>query len=180
MAINFGSSASGLENQKYASNVCRVYHFSDATHNISIPNTAAAGPITFNFTKAYADTNIILWGLTPVSGRSSSHAGCYIYLKDVSSGAQTRKYESAHFNTPERDGGDDYPYGTILWQGMWSGDAAVNTAGNKEVLLGWSSRNSANEQPGNYWNPSERSARNRDRTTNITIIETFGNTTFIT
>tara|TARA_B100000900_G_scaffold335252_1_gene296730 strand:- start:62 stop:604 length:543 start_codon:yes stop_codon:yes gene_type:complete len=180
MAINFGSSASGLENQKYASNVCRVYHFSDATHNISIPNQAAAGPITFNFTKAYADTNIILWGLTPVSGRSSSHAGCYIYLKDVSSGAQTRKYESAHFNTPERSGGDDYPYGTILWQGMWSGDAAVNTAGNKEVLLGWSTRNSANEQPGNYWNPSERSARTRDRTTNITIIETFGNTTLIT
>ena len=56
----------------------------------------------------------------------------------------------------------------------------VNSAGNKEVLLGWSTRNSANEQPANYWNPSERSARNRDRTTNITIMETFGNTTLIT
>ena len=60
MAINFGSSASGLETQKYASNICRVYHFEDATHNISIPNQAAAGPIVFNFTKADADTNIIL------------------------------------------------------------------------------------------------------------------------
>ena len=50
MAINFGSSASGLETQKYASNIARVYHFEDATHNISIPNQAAAGPIIFNFT----------------------------------------------------------------------------------------------------------------------------------
>ena len=181
MAINFGSSASGLETQKYASNICRVYHFEDATHNISIPNQAAAGPIVFNFTKAYADTNIILWGYTPISGRSSSHAGCYIYVKDASSGNQTRKYESAHFNTPERSGGDDYPYGTIIWQGMWpASDSAVNTAGSKEVLLGWSTRNSAAEQPGNYWNPENRSSRVRDRTTQITIIETYGNTTLVT
>lgn len=179
MAINF--STSGLETQKYASNVTRVYHFEDATRNISISNTAASGPIVFNFTKAYADTNIILWGLTPCSGRSSSHAGCYIYLKDVSSGNQSRKYESAHFNTPERSGGDDYPYGTILWQGMWAAnDSAVNTAGNKEVLLGWSSRNSGAEQPANYWNPTDRAGRAQDRTTNITIIETYGNTTLIT
>ena len=181
MAINFGSSASGLETQKYASNIARVYHFEDATHNISIPNSAAAGPIVFNFTKAYADTNIILWGYTPVSHRSSSHAGCYIYLKDVSSGNESRKYESAHFNTPERSGGDDYPYGTIIWQGMWAAsDSAVNTAGNKEVLLGWSSRSGSSEQPGNYWNPSERDTRIRDRTTNITLIETFGSTTLVT
>ena len=181
MAINFGSSASGLETQKYASNIARVYHFEDATHNISIPNQAAAGPIVFNFTKAYADTNIILWGYTPVSHRSSSHAGCYIYLKDVSSGNENRKYESAHFNTPERGGGDDYPYGTIIWQGMWAASAnAANTAGNKEVLLGWSSRSGSAERPGEYWNPSERDARIRDRTTNITIIETFGSTTLVT
>ena len=64
---------------------------------------------------------------------------------------------------------------------MWAAsDSAVNTVGNKEVLLGWSTRNSAAEQPGNQWNPSERSARNRDRTTNITIIETYGNTSLIT
>ena len=104
MAINFGSSASGLETQKYASNVCRVYHFEDATHNISIPNQAAAGPIVFNFTKAYADTNIILWGYTPVSHRSSSHAGCYIYLKDVSS---TYRKRLIHFSNSPRGMGWD-------------------------------------------------------------------------
>ena len=179
MSINF--STSGLELQKYASNIARIYHFEDATHNIQVTDSGAAVVIAFNFTKAYADTNIILWGFTPIANRSSSHAGCYIYVKDVSSGNQSRKYESAHFNTPERGGGDDYPYGTLLWQGMWAAnDSAVNSAGNKEVLLGWSSRNSANEQPGTHWNPSERSARNRDRTTNITIMETYGNTTLIT
>ena len=62
MAINF--STSGLETQKYASNIARIYHFEDATHNISISNGATGIPIEFNFTKAHADTNIILWGFT--------------------------------------------------------------------------------------------------------------------
>ena len=180
MSINSSTSASGLETQKYASNVARVYHFEDATHNVSLPTAAAAGPIVFNFTKAYADTNIILWGYTPVSHMDSYHAGCYIYVKDASSGNQTRKYESAHFVSATVNG-DDHIYGTVFWQGMWAAnDSAVNTAGSKEVLLGWSSRDSVSQRPGNYWNPSERSARARDRTTKITILETYGNTTLIT
>ena len=61
MAINF--STSGLETQKYASNIARIYHFEDATHNIGISDSAASIIIEFNFTKAYADTNIILWGI---------------------------------------------------------------------------------------------------------------------
>ena len=74
MAINF--STSGLETQKYASNIARVYHFEDATHNISISNGATGIPIEFNFTKAYADTNIILWGFTPIQGKYSYQNGC--------------------------------------------------------------------------------------------------------
>ena len=87
----------------------------------------------------------------------------------------------AHFQTSTVDG-DDHIFGTTLFQGMYAAsESAIDTAGNKKVSIGWSVRNnqSAN-RPGNYWNPSERSGRARDRTTKITILETFGNTTAVT
>ena len=179
MAINF--STSGLETQKYASNIARVYHFEDATHNISISNGATGIPIEFNFTKAYADTNIILWGFTPIQGKYSYQVGQYISITDVASSNVALKYESAHWNTSLVDG-DDHIYGTALWQGYYgASESAINSAGSKKVSLGWSLRNnSSGERPGNNWNPSELAARVRDRTTKITILETYGNTTLVT
>ena len=179
MALNF--STSGLELQKYASNIARIYHFEDATRNIALNNGATGIPIEFNFTKAYADTNLILWGFTPVSGTYSYQVGLYISITDVASSNVALKYESAHFNTSTVDG-DDHIYGHILFQGMYAAsESAINSAGNKKVSIGWSLRNNASgERPGNYWNPSERAARVRDRTTKITILETFGNTTAVT
>ena len=179
MSINF--STSGLELQKYASNIARIYHFEDATHNIALSDSAASVILEFNFTKAYADTNLILWGFSPVAGKYSYQVGQYISITDVASSNVALKYESAHWNTTTVDG-DDHIFGTALWQGMYAAsESAINSAGNKKVSLGWSLRNnqSAN-RPGNYWNPSERSGRARDRTTKITILETFGNTTAVT
>ena len=91
------------------------------------------------------------------------------------------KYESAHWNTSLVDG-DDHIYGTGLWQGYYgASESAINSAGSKKVSLGWSLRNnSSGERPGSYWNPSNRSGRTRDRTTKITILETYGNTTLVT
>ena len=179
MSINF--STSGLELQKYASNIARIYHFEDATHNIALSDSAASVIIEFNFTKAYADTNIILWGFSPISGKYSYQVGQYISITDVASSNVALKYESAHFNTSTVDG-DDHIFGTALWQGMYAAsESAINSAGNKKVSLGWSLRNNnSGERPGDYWNPSERSSRARDRTTKITILETFGNTTLVT
>ena len=179
MAINF--STSGLETQKYASNIARIYHFEDATHNISISNGATGIPIEFNFTKAYADTNIILWGFSPVAGKYSYQVGQYISITDVASSNVALKYESAHWASPTVDG-DDHIFGQCLWQGYYgASESAINSAGNKKISLGWSLRNnSSRERPGNYWNPENRSARYRDRTTKITILETFGNTTAVT
>ena len=179
MAINF--STSGLETQKYASNIARIYHFEDATHNIGISDSAASIIIEFNFTKAFADTNILLWGFSPVAGKYSYQVGQYISITDVASSNVALKYESAHWNTATV-GGDDGIYGTALWQGMYAAsESAINSAGNKKVSLGWSLRNNqSSNRPGDYWNPSERSARIRDRTTKITILETFGNTTQVT
>ncbi len=179
MSINF--STSGLELQKYASNIARIYHFEDATHNIALSDSAASVILEFNFTKAYADTNLILWGFSPVAGKYSYQVGQYISITDVASSDVALKYESAHWTTATVDG-DDHIFGTALWQGMYAAsESAINSAGNKKVSIGWSLRNSnTGERPGNYWNPSERSARVRDRTTKITILETFGNTTAVT
>ena len=60
-------------------------------------------------------------------------------------------------------------------------ESGINSAGNKKVSIGWSLRDGAsNNRPGTYWNPDSRSARAHDRTTKITILETFGNTTQVT
>ena len=179
MSINF--STSGLELQKYASNIARIYHFEDATHNIGVSDSAASVIFEFNFTKAYADTNIILWGFSPVAGKYSYQVGQYISITDVASSNVALKYESAHWNTATVDG-NDHIFGTALWQGMYAAsESAINTAGNKKVSIGWSVRNAqASNRPGNYWNPDSRSARAHDRTTKITILETFGNTTAVT
>ena len=179
MSINF--STSGLELQKYASNIARIYHFEDATHNISISNGATGIPIEFNFTKAHADTNIILWGFTPIAGKYSYQNGCYIALTDVASSNVALKYESAHFCAPTVDG-DDHIFGQALFQGYYgASESAINSAGNKKVSIGWSVRNGqSGNKPGKHWNPSERSGRSRDRTTKITILETYGSTTLVT
>ena len=179
MALNF--STSGLETQKYASNIARIYHFEDATHNISLSNSAASIIIEFNFTKAYADTNLILWGFSPVAGSVSYQVGQYISITDVASSNVALKYESAHWCAPTVDG-DDHIFGQALFQGYYgASESAINSAGNKKVSIGWSLRNNASgERPGNNWNPSELAARVRDRTTKITILETYGNTTLVT
>jgi len=179
MALNF--STSGLETQKYASNIARIYHFEDATHNISLSNSAADIILEFNFTKAYADTNLILWGFSPVGGAYSYQVGQYISITDVASSNVALKYESAHWCAPTVDG-DDHIFGQALFQGYYgASESAINTAGNKKVSIGWSVRsNQASNKPGLHWNPSERSGRSRDRTTKITILETYGSTTLIT
>ena len=172
MTVNF---ANGDE-QKYSSNIVSINHFTDATLNISNSTTSASIAIEFDFTKSFADTSIVLWGYTPVSGQNSYHAGCYAEIGVPSSSDYTRYYDAAHFISPTAGQGDDGRYTTCYWNGCWnSADTGLNTAGSKRVRLGWESRNNSNERPGNYWNPDKRSARARERTTQITVMEVFGN-----
>ena len=173
MTVNF---ANGDE-QKYSSNIVSINHFTDATRNITTPGgTTAAIIIEFDFTKSFADTNIILWGYTPVSGQNSYHSGVYAEIGIPSSSDYTRYYDAAHFISPTDGQGDDGRYSSCYWNGCWnSTDTGLNTAGSKRVRLGWESRNNSNERPGNYWNPDKRSARARERTTQITVMEVFGN-----
>ena len=71
MTVNF---ATGDE-QKYSSNIVSINHFTDASRNLGLPSTSAHIAIEFDFTKSFADTSIVLWGYTPVSGQNS----CLLY-----------------------------------------------------------------------------------------------------
>ena len=182
MAINFSTNGT----QKYGANVAYVHFFSDASHNVSLSSTSSQYPISTVFEKKYADTDLLLWGITPISGQNSYQAGCYAAISngDTSSSSANyhRKYDAAHFVSPFTSMGDDGIYGTVHWHGYWNASslAGLNSAGNKTLFLGWSTRGGTNESPGNFWNPSERAGRIRDRTTNIQIWEIKGNTTVIT
>ena len=173
MALNF---ANGDE-QKYSSNVVNIHQFTDATRNIANSSNNGAIAIEFDFTKSFADTSIVLWGYTPVSGQNSYHAGCFCQINDVTTFSNyTRYYDAAHFISPTAGQGDDCRYATCYWNGCWnSTDTGLDTAGSKRVRLGWESRGGTSERPGNYWNPDKRSARARERTTQITVMEVYGN-----
>ena len=182
MSINFATNGT----QKYGANVAYVHFFSDATHNISLNSTSSSYPISTVFAKKYADTDLLLWGITPVSGQNSYGAGEYAAISngDTSSSSSNyhRKYDAAHYISPFNGMGDDGIYGTVHWHAYWNASslAGLNSAGNKTLFLGWSTRSGSNESPGNYWNPHERFARIQSRTTNIQIWEIYGNATVIT
>ena len=173
MALNF---ANGDE-QKYSSNVVNIHQFTDATRNIANSSNNGAIAIEFDFTKSFADTSIVLWGYTPVSGQNSYHAGCFCQINDVTTFSNyTRYYDAAHFISPTAGQGDDGRYSSCYWNGCWnSSDTGLNSSGSKRVRLGYDSRNNSNQRPGNYWNPDKRSARARERTTQITVMEVYGN-----
>lgn len=184
MGLNFST---GNSTQKYTSNVAYVHFFSDATRNVTnSPSTSSRPVIQTTFNKKYADTNLLLFGYTPVSGQSSYHGGCYAAISngDTSSSSANyhRKYDAAHFVTPPDNDGDDDIYGTLHWHGWWNASSlqGLNSVGSKTLFLGFSSRDGSNQRPGVWWNPSERSARVQARTTNCQIWEIHGNSTLIT
>ena len=173
MTVNF---ANGDE-QKYSSNIVSINHFTDATRNISLNANNGAVPIEFDFTKSFADTSIVLWGYTPHAIQNSYHGGCYAEIGVPSSSDYTRYYDAAHFAAVVSAGsGDDGWYSSCYWNGCWNNsDTGLNTAGTKRARFGWDSRDGSNQRPANWWNPDKRSDRGRERTTQITVMEVFGN-----
>ena len=179
MAINF---ANGNKTQKYKSNVVKVSHFSDATRSISVSNNNAATLITFNFSKEFSDTSILIFGFTPCAQQSSYHAGCFLSLKNASGTAHTAQiYEAANFMSPY-DNNVDHPYGQISLHYMFenSANTVCQSTGTKTVGIGWHSRNNSSQQPSRYWNPENLSARIRARTTQLTVMELADEDPFIT
>ena len=110
MAVNFSTNGT----QKYGANVAYVHFFSDASHNITTSNQQSFIPITTVFAKKHADTDLLLFGITPVSGQNSYHGGCYAAISngDTSGSNYHRKYDAAHYVSPFDSMNDDGIYGT--------------------------------------------------------------------
>lgn len=144
------------------SGILYTHSFADETRNIALSGGATGAPISFTFTKRFAGSYLLVAGFTPYIGQNSYQAGEYMEI------GGTRKYEVAHHVAPPGGAGDDGQAATIFWHGLWTDQT---TTGSKTVTLGWSSRGGSTEQPGNYWNPENRSARARSRTTQIVIYE---------
>jgi len=149
---------------KSLDSVLYVHHFEDATRNISLSNTNAAVIISFDITKKYAGSYLVMKGITPLDGTYSYQTGEYAEI------GGTRKYEAAHFHPPfNGNGSGDYIYGSIFWDGIWTDQL---TTGTKTINLGYSVRDGGS---GNRWadyaNPENRGGRARSRTTVIEIYE---------
>jgi hypothetical protein len=145
--------------------VLHTHHFEDATRNIF--NNGGTDIVTatvwsFDFTKRYADSFIIIRGHIPVSGQYSYQSGEYIEI------AGTRKYEACHYLSPFASEGDDGRYGGCWVNAMWTN---ILTTGSKTVTYGWFSNDGAGQRPGIYTNPDQRGPRSRNRTTIIDIFE---------
>ena len=139
-----------------------THHFEDATRNISVSTGSTdLVVISFDITKRYAGSTLVIVGRTPISGSYSYQTGEYMTI------AGTRKYEAAHF-VGAIDDDTDGRYGTIFWQGIFTGIGS----GSRTIGLGYAPRNgSSSESPGRSWNPTDLSARTRARTTVITVYE---------
>lgn len=147
-----------------AGSIIGVHHFGDATHNISLSDYRQANIITTSFTRKRTDTSIWAYGFSPIRGQNSYRAGVYIQLDS------TLKMEAALFTSPPANMGDDGVNGMCQYNGVWRPEelAAELTV---NVYIGWRTGNNSNQKPGNYWNPSQRSARDQDHTTQITFFE---------
>jgi hypothetical protein len=139
-----------------------THHFEDATRNISVSTGSTdLVVISFDITKRYAGSTLVIVGRTPISGSYSYQTGEYMTI------AGTRKYEAAHF-VGAIDDDTDGRYGTIFWQSIFTGIGS----GSRTIGLGYAPRNgSSSEAPGRSWNPTNLSGRTRDRTTVITVYE---------
>ena len=147
-----------------AGSIIGVHHFGDATHNISTSDAAQSVIIQTSFTRKRTDTSIWAYGFTPVRGQSAYRPGLYIQLDS------TMKTEAALFTSPPASMNDDGVNGMCQYNGVWRPEELAGET-SVSVYLGIRSGNNNNQRAGNYWNPSQRSARDQDHTTQITFFE---------
>ena len=147
-----------------AGSIIGVHHFADATHNITLGDYRQASIIQTSFTRKRTDTSIWAYGFSPIRGQNSYRAGVFLQLDSI------MKMEAALFTSPPGNQGDDGVNGMCQYNGVWRPEELAGET-TVTVYVGWRSANNSNQRPGNYWNPSQRSARDQDHTTNITFFE---------
>ena len=171
-----------------SSAIRKISMFNDATYNITTSSASVSFPITFDFVKAQADSDLFVFGWTPVSEQNSHLAGMRMRIQKTSDSS----YDS---------GNDNEQYGGQLYAGMMDGasvddqkgrvdwsrridtssETFFNSAETYRIHLGWSSRDGSSQRPGSTWNPQHKSSRHRQTTTNVWVWELDPSTTaFVT
>ena len=179
-ALEFGTDAGG--------SVRKISMFNDATYDITTSNASVSFPITFDFVKAQADSDLFVYGWTPVQGQGSYLAGARMRIQKTSdssydSPTDNEAYGGQVFLSPPSGSGSDSAQGSFNWSRRidTSSETFFNSAETYRIHLGWSSRDGSNQQPASEWNPKHSSARHRQFSTNIWVWELDpSNTAFIT
>ena len=166
----------------------KISMFNDATYNVSTPNASVAFPITFDFVKSQADSDLFVFGWTPVSAQNSYLGGVRMRIQKTAdssydSPTDGEAYGGNLFMSPPSGSSSDQAHGAVNWSRRvdTSSETFFNSAETYRIHLGWSSRDGSSQRLGDTWNPQNSSARMRQFTTNIWVWELDPSTTaFIT
>jgi len=167
----------------------KVSMFNDATYDITTSNASVSFPITIDFVKAQADSDLFIQGWTPISEQNSFRTGERIRIQKISdssydSGSDNEQYGGQLFLSPPSGATHDQPKGSINWSRRidTSSETFFNSAETYRIHLGWSSGDGSAQRPGTTWNPDTvNSARDRKNSTVIWVWELDPSTTaFIT
>tara|TARA_Y100000004_G_scaffold174387_1_gene213072 strand:- start:2391 stop:3236 length:846 start_codon:yes stop_codon:yes gene_type:complete len=158
--------------------------FNDATYNITTSNSSVSFPITIDFVKAQADSDLFIQGWTPVDTQNSYRVGERMRIQKTSdssydSPSDGEAYGGNNFASPPASQGTDGGKGEISWSRRidTSSETFFNSAETYRIHLGWSSRDGSAQRPGDTWNPQNTSSRARQSTTNIWVWELDPSTT---
>ena len=187
-ALKVNSGANGFEFSDVTSAIRKITMFNDATYNITTSNSSVSFPITIDFVKAQADSDLFIQGWTPVDTQNSYRVGERMRIQKTGdssfdSGSDGEQYGGNNFKSPPAGQGTDGAKGQISWSRRidTSSETFFNSAETYRIHLGWSSRDGSAQRPGDTWNPQNTSARTRQATTNIWIWELDPSTTaFVT
>ena len=159
--------------------VRKLTMFNDATYNINLSSASSSFPITFDFVKDQADSDLFIQGWTPAVGQASYRVGERMRLQKTASSA----YDSGSDNEiyggnqwispPPGQNLTDQVAGIMHWSRRvnTSSETFFNSAETYRVHLGWSSRDGSGQNPSERWNPQNTSARDRQSTTNVWVWE---------
>ena len=147
-----------------AGSIIGIHHFADATHNIQTSDQKQGSIIQTSFTRKRTDTSIWAYGFSPIRGQNSYRAGVFLQLDS------TMKMEATLFTSPPGGQGDDGVNGMCQYNGVWRPEELAGET-TVTVYVRWRTGNNSVQRPGNFWNPSQRSGRDQDHTTQITFFE---------
>ena len=187
-SLKVNSGANGFEFGTISTGTFSIHAIVHYNYKTQVTSGSANVPITIDFVKAQADSDLFIQGWTPVDTQNSYRVGERMRIQKTGdssfdSGSDGEQYGGNNFKSPPAGQGTDGAKGQISWSRRidTSSETFFNSAETYRIHLGWSSRDGSAQRPGDTWNPQNTSARTRQATTNIWIWELDPSTTaFVT